>query len=371
MLLGQVLELRAREATSGAIKALLDLAPRTARRVDQSGADHDVALDDVAVGDRLRVRPGEKVPVDGVIAEGRSSLDESMVTGESMPVSREAGAKVIAGTINRSGSFIMQAEKVGRDTLLSRIVQMVAQAQRSRAPIQRLADQVAGWFVPAVIAAAMVAFAVWAFAGPEPRLAFGLVAAVSVLIIACPCALGLATPMSVMVGVGRGAQAGVLIKNADALERMEKIDTLVVDKTGTLTEGKPKVVAIETAEGFQEGDLLRLAASVERSSQHPLADAIVSAAKQRDLPLSDVKEFDATAGKGVTGKIEGREVLIGSAAFLEAHRIAVQGMASRAEQLRADGATVINVAFDGKLAGLFAIADPVKPSTSEALNGTG
>ena len=367
VLLGQLLELRAREATSGAIKALLDLAPKTARRVDQSGADHDVALDDVAVGDRLRVRPGEKVPVDGVIAEGRSSLDKSMVTGESMPVTKEAGAKVIAGTINRSGSFVMQAEKIGRDTLLSRIVQMVAQAQRSRAPIQRLADQVAGWFVPAVIAAAVVAFAVWAFVGPEPRLAFGLVAAVSVLIIACPCALGLATPMSIMVGVGRGAQAGVLIKNADALERMEKIDTLVVDKTGTLTEGKPKVVAIETAEGFQEDDLLRLAASVERSSEHPLADAIVSAAKQRDLPLSDVQAFDATAGKGVSGKVEGRAVLIGSAAFLESHRIAVQGMASRAEHLRAEGATVINVALDGRLAGLLAIADPVKPSTSEAL----
>jgi P-type Cu+ transporter len=366
-LLGQLLELRAREATSGAIKALLDLAPKTARRVDQSGADHDVALDDVAVGDRLRVRPGEKVPVDGAIAEGRSSLDESMVTGESMPVTKGLGAKVIAGTINRSGSFVMQAEKIGRDTLLSRIVQMVAQAQRSRAPIQRLADQVAGWFVPAVIAAAVVAFAVWAFVGPEPRLAFGLVAAVSVLIIACPCALGLATPMSIMVGVGRGAQAGVLIKNADALERMEKIDTLVVDKTGTLTEGKPKVVAIETAQGFQDDDLLRLAASVERSSEHPLADAIVSAAKQRNLPLSDVQAFDATAGKGVSGKVEGRVVLIGSAAFLESHRIAVQGLASRAEHLRAEGATVINVALDGRLAGLLAIADPVKPSTSEAL----
>ncbi|MEO6947823.1 MAG: heavy metal translocating P-type ATPase [Nitrobacter sp.] len=367
VLLGQLLELRAREATSGAIKALLDLAPKTARRVDQSGADHDVALDDVAVGDRLRVRPGEKVPVDGAIAEGRSSLDESMVTGESMPVTKGVGAKVIAGTINRSGSFVMQADKIGRDTLLSRIVQMVAQAQRSRAPIQRLADQVAGWFVPAVIAAAVVAFAVWAFVGPEPRLAFGLVAAVSVLIIACPCALGLATPMSIMVGVGRGAQAGVLIKNADALQRMEKIDTLVVDKTGTLTEGKPKVVAIETAQGFQDDDLLRLAASVERSSEHPLADAIVSAAKQRNLPLSDVQAFDATAGKGVSGKVEGRVVLIGSAAFLESHRIAVQGLASRAEHLRAEGATVINVALDGRLAGLLAIADPVKPSTSEAL----
>ncbi|WP_319798505.1 heavy metal translocating P-type ATPase [Nitrobacter sp.] len=367
VLLGQVLELRAREATSGAIKALLDLAPKTARRVDESGADHDVALDDIVVGDRLRVRPGEKVPVDGVIADGRSSLDESMVTGESMPVSKEAGAKVIAGTINRSGSFVMRAEKIGRDTLLSRIVQMVAQAQRSRAPIQRLADQVAGWFVPAVIAAAMAAFAVWALVGPEPRLAFGLVAGVSVLIIACPCALGLATPMSIMVGVGRGAQAGVLIRNAEALERMEKVDTLVVDKTGTLTEGKPRLVAIEAAEGFHKDDLLRLAASVERSSEHPLADAITAAAKQRNLALNDVQEFDAPAGKGVSGKVDGRTVLIGSAAFLESAQVAVAGMTPRAQRLRAAGATVINIAVDGKLAGLFAIADPVKPSTPAAL----
>ncbi|OPH81987.1 heavy metal translocating P-type ATPase [Nitrobacter vulgaris] len=367
VLLGQVLELRAREATSGAIKALLDLAPKTARRIDELGADHDVALDDVAVGDRLRVRPGEKVPVDGVIVEGRSSLDESMVTGESMPVAREAGARVIAGTINRSGSFVMRTEKVGRDTLLSRIVQMVAQAQRSRAPIQRLADRVAGWFVPAVIAAAAVAFAVWAVVGPEPRLAFGLVAAVSVLIIACPCALGLATPMSIMVGVGRGAQAGVLIKNAEALERMEKVDTLVVDKTGTLTEGKPKVVAIEVAEGVEKDDLLRLAASVERSSEHPLADAIVAAAKHRNLVLNDVQEFDAPAGKGVTGKIAGKTVLIGSAAFLESRNVAVHGMAALAEDLRADGATVINIACEGKLAGLLAIADPVKASARAAL----
>ncbi|WP_412771766.1 heavy metal translocating P-type ATPase [Nitrobacter sp.] len=368
VLLGQVLELRAREATSGAIKALLDLAPKTARRVDESGADHDVALDDIVVGDRLRVRPGEKVPVDGVIADGRrSSLDESMVTGESMPVSKEAGGEVIAGTINRSGSFVMRAEKIGHDTLLSRIVQMVAQAQRSRAPIQRLADQVAGWFVPAVIAAAVAAFAVWALVGPEPRLAFGLVAGVSVLIIACPCALGLATPMSIMVGVGRGAQAGVLIRNAEALERMEKVDTLVVDKTGTLTEGKPRLVAIEAAEGFHKDDLLRLAASVERSSEHPLADAIMAAAKQRNLALNDLQEFDAPAGKGVTGRVDGRTVLIGSAAFLESAQVAVAAMTPRAERLRAAGATVVNVAVDGKLAGLLAIADPVKPSTPAAL----
>src|SRR6187551_2556819 len=275
VLLGQVLELRAREATSGAIKALLQLAPKTARRIGDDGVDHEVEIDTLAVGDHLRVRPGEKVPVDGVILEGRSALDESLVTGESMPVTKEAGSKVIAGTLNQSGGFVMRADKVGRDTLLSQIVQMVADAQRSRAPIQRLADQVAGWFVPVVIAVALIAFGAWAMYGPEPRMAYGLVAAVSVLIIACPCALGLATPMSIMVGVGRGAQAGVLIKNAEALERMEKVDTLVVDKTGTLTEGKPKVVAIVPASGFDETELVRIAASVERSSEHPLADAIL------------------------------------------------------------------------------------------------
>ncbi len=292
VLLGQVLELRAREATSGAIKALLQLAPKTARRIGDDGADHEVEIDTLAVGDRLRVRPGEKVPVDGVILEGRSSLDKSLVTGESMPVTKEAGSKVIAGTLNQSGGFVMRADKVGRDTLLSQIVQMVADAQRSRAPIQRLADQVAGWFVPTVIAVALLAFGAWAWFGPEPRMAFGLVAAVSVLIIACPCALGLATPMSIMVGVGRGAQAGVLIKNAEALERMEKIDTLVVDKTGTLTEGKPKVVAIVPGAGFAETDLLRLAASVERASEHPLADAIVRSARERNLDLGKVDEFE-------------------------------------------------------------------------------
>ncbi len=283
ILLGQVLELGAREASSGAIKALLDLAPKTARRVDESGTDHEVTLDSLHVGDRLRVRPGDKVPVDGIIVEGRSLLDESLVTGESMPVTKEARGKVIAGTLNQSGSFVMQAEKVGRDTLLSQIVQMVAEAQRSRAPIQRLADQVSGWFVPVVIVVALIAFGAWTLFGPEPRMAFGLVAAVSVLIIACPCALGLATPISIMVGVGRGVEAGVLIKNAEALERLEKVDTLVVDKTGTLTEGKPRVVSIVPAAGFLEADILRLAASVERSSEHSLADAIVRAAKERNL----------------------------------------------------------------------------------------
>jgi Cu+-exporting ATPase len=367
VLLGQVLELRAREATSGAIKALLQLAPKTARRVGDDGTDHEVEIDQLNVGDRLRVRPGEKVPVDGVILEGRSSLDESLVTGESMPVTREAGGRVIAGTLNQSGGFVMRADKVGRDTLLSQIVQMVADAQRSRAPIQRLADQVAGWFVPAVIVAAIVAFAVWAVFGPEPRLAFGLVAAVSVLIIACPCALGLATPMSIMVGVGRGAQAGVLIKNAEALERMEKIDTLVIDKTGTLTEGKPKVVAIVAAAGFQETDILRLAASVERASEHPLADAIVRAAKERNLDLSKVDEFDSPTGKGITGKTDGKSIVLGNSRFLASIGVETQAMEADSERLRGDGATVINIAIDGKLAGLFAIADPVKSSTPDAL----
>jgi Cu+-exporting ATPase len=367
VLLGQVLELRAREATSGAIKALLQLAPKTARRIDANGADHEVEIDSLKVGDHLRVRPGEKVPVDGVILEGRSSLDESLVTGESMPVTKEAGGKVIAGTLNQSGGFVMRADKVGRDTLLSQIVKMVADAQRSRAPIQRLADQVAGWFVPSVIVAALIAFGAWAWFGPEPRMAFGLVAAVSVLIIACPCALGLATPMSIMVGVGRGAQAGVLIKNAEALERMEKIDTLVVDKTGTLTEGKPKLVSIVAAGGFQEADILRLAASVERSSEHPLADAIVRAAKERHLDLGKVEKFDAPTGKGATGEVDGKTILVGNSAFLTSLGVDTEPLHQQSEQLRGDGATVVNIAIDGRLAGLFAIADPVKASTPDAL----
>ncbi|MBR0844480.1 heavy metal translocating P-type ATPase [Bradyrhizobium liaoningense] len=367
VLLGQVLELRARDATSGAIKALLQLAPKTARRVDADGSEHEVEIDTLHAGDRLRVRPGEKVPVDGTILEGRSSLDESLVTGESMPVTKETGARVIAGTLNQSGSFIMRADKVGRETLLSQIVQMVADAQRSRAPIQRLADQVAGWFVPAVIVVAIAAFAAWAWFGPEPRLAFGLVAAVSVLIIACPCALGLATPMSIMVGVGRGAQAGVLIKNAEALERMEKIDTLVVDKTGTLTEGKPKVVTIVPAAGFAEDDILRMAASVERASEHPLADAIMRAAKEKQLALSQVEHFDSPTGKGATGKVDGRTIVLGNARYLASIGIDTKPLDAEAERLRGDGATVINMAVDGALAGLFAIADPVKASTPEAL----
>jgi P-type Cu+ transporter len=367
VLLGQVLELRAREATSGAIKALLRLAPKTARRVDDDGADHEVEIEALKAGDKLRVRPGEKVPVDGVILEGRSALDESLVTGESMPVTKEAGAKVIAGTLNQSGGFVMRADKVGRDTLLSQIVQMVADAQRSRAPIQRLADQVASWFVPMVIVVALAAFAAWASFGPEPRMPFGLVAAVSVLIIACPCALGLATPMSIMVGVGRGARAGVLIKNAEALEGMEKVDTLVVDKTGTLTEGKPKVVSIVAAAGFEENDLLRLAASVERASEHPLAAAIVRAANERHVTLAAVEAFDSPTGRGATGKVDTKSIVLGNASYLASIGVDTTALDGDAERLRADGATVINIAIDGRLAGLFAIADPVKSSTPEAL----
>jgi P-type Cu+ transporter len=369
VLLGQVLELRAREQTSGAIRALLDLAPKTARRLKDDGSDEEVSLDVIAVGDRLRVRPGEKVPVDGVLMEGRSSLDESMVTGESMPVTKEAGAKAIGGTLNQTGAFIMRAEKVGRDTMLSQIVQMVASAQRSRAPIQRLADQVASWFVPTVIAAAVLAFTAWSIFGPEPRFTFGLVAAVSVLIIACPCALGLATPMSIMVGVGRGALAGVLIKNAEALERMERVDTLVVDKTGTLTEGKPKVVAVTPAPGMTDNDVLRLAASVERASEHPLARAIVDAAAERKIDLAAVSDFDSPTGKGALGTVESRRVALGNARFLAEFGVATAALDAEAERLRQDGATAIYVAVDANAAGVIAIADPVKATTPEALKG--
>jgi Cu+-exporting ATPase len=368
VLLGQVLELRAREQTSGAIKALLDLAPKTARRIGDDGAEHDVSHDEVVVGDKLRVRPGEKVPVDGTLLEGHSSLDESMITGESMPVSKDAGAKVIAGTLNQSGSFVMRADKVGRDTLLSQIVQMVAQAQRSRAPIQRLADQVSGWFVPLVIAVAVIAFIAWAAFGPEPRLAYGLVAAVTVLIIACPCALGLATPMSIMVGVGRGAQGGVLIKNAEALERMEKVDTLVVDKTGTLTEGKPKVVGIVTAGDLDEASLLKFAASVEVASEHPLGAAIVAAAKERNVQLARVMGFDSPTGKGAIGMVERKRVVIGNPRFLAELGIDTAHLEAEAEKFRNEGATSIFVAIDGKASGILAIADPVKATTRAALD---
>ena len=367
VLMGQVLELRAREATSGAIRALLDLAPKTARRVKDDGGDEEVSLDAVKAGDRLRVRPGDKVAVDGVVIEGHSALDESMVTGESMPVAKEKDSRVIGGTINKSGSFIMRADKVGRDTLLSQIVQMVASAQRSRAPIQRLADQVSAWFVPTVIAVALIAFAAWATFGSEPRFAYGLVAAVSVLIIACPCALGLATPMSIMVGVGRGAQAGVLIKNAEALERMEKIDTLVIDKTGTLTEGKPKVVAVSFTSGFNEAQVLQLAASVERGSEHPLAAAIVAAAAERKLELSPAGDFNAPSGKGVVGTVDGKRLALGNAGFLGELNIDTSAIAAEAESLRTDGATAIFLAVNGKAAGVIAVADPIKETTPDAL----
>jgi Cu+-exporting ATPase len=367
VLLGQVLELRARASTSGAIRALIALAPKTARRVRDDGADEDVPLDAVGVGNKLRVRPGEKVPVDGEVIEGHSAIDESMVTGESMPASKGVGAKVIAGTLNGSAAFVMRAEKVGRDTLLAQIVQMVAAAQRSRAPIQRLADQVSAWFVPLVIAVALLAFAAWATFGPEPRFSFALVAAVTVLVIACPCALGLATPMSIMVGVGRGAQAGILIRNAEAIERLEKVDTLVVDKTGTLTEGKPKVVAVAPAQDFDEATVLRFAASVERSSEHPLAAAIVAAAAERKIDLARVMGFDAPAGKGAIGMVERRRVALGNAMFLRELGVDTDPLDADAERRRGDGATVIFVAIDGMLAGLIAIADPVKATTAQAL----
>ncbi|MFZ3357741.1 MAG: heavy metal translocating P-type ATPase [Xanthobacteraceae bacterium] len=367
VLLGQVLELRARERTSGAIRALLNLAPKSARRIAADGSESEVPLDSVVVGNRLRVRPGEKIPVDGSILDGRTAVDESLVTGESMPVTKLAGAKLIAGTLNQSGSVVMAAEKVGRDTLLAQIVQMVATAQRSRAPIQRLADRVSAWFVPLVIMTALVAFAVWAVFGPEPRFTFALVAAVSVLIIACPCALGLATPMSIMVGVGRGARAGVLIKNAEALERMEKVDTLVIDKTGTLTEGKPKVTAIIPAAVFSETDVLRLAASIERASEHPLAAAIVAVAGDRKVALAEVHDFDAPAGKGVRGTVDDRTVVLGSAKFVGESGADVAALQSDADRLRNDGATVVFLAVDGKACGLIAIADPVKSTSAEAL----
>lgn len=368
VLLGQVLELRARERTSGAIKALLDLSPKSARRIREDGTDEDVPLESVAAGDRLRVRPGERIPVDGTIEDGRSAVDESMVTGESMPSTKEAGDNVIGGTMNQSGGFIMRAEKVGRETVLSQIVQMVAQAQRSRAPIQRLADQVAGWFVPAVISVALLAFIAWSIWGPEPRLTFGLIAAVSVLIIACPCALGLATPMSIMVGVGRGAQAGVLIKNAEALERMEKVDTLVVDKTGTLTEGRPSVVGIVTHGGIAEDVLLRLTAGLERSSEHPLAEAIVRAARERRLELSSAIDFASTSGKGVSGRVEGRHVTAGNRHIMTESGVDISALTADADRLRQDGATAIFVAVDGAPAGIVAIADPIKKTTPGAIS---
>jgi Cu+-exporting ATPase len=366
VLLGQVLELRARESTGGAIRALLDLAPSRARRIRSDGTDEDIPLEHIAVGDLLRVTPGEKIPVDGEVVEGRAAVDEAMLTGESMPLTKEPGSRVIGGTMNLTGSFVMRAEKVGRDTMLARIVQMVSEAQRSRAPIQRLADRVSSWFVPSVIVMAVLAFIAWSIFGPEPRMAFGLVTAVAVLIIACPCALGLATPMSIMVGVGRGAQSGVLIKNAEALERMEKVDTLVVDKTGTLTEGKPKVVAL-IADGMGENEMLRLAASLERASEHPLAAAIVAEATARGSALASPSEFDSPLGKGVTGVVEERRIDIGNARFLTERGVSVDRLQGRAEQLRSEGSTTIFVAINGTPVGIIGIADPIKATTPGAL----
>jgi Cu+-exporting ATPase len=368
VLLGQVLELRARERTSGAIRALLELAPKTARRLRPDGEDEEVTLDQIHVGNRLRVRPGEKVPVDGEIVEGRVAIDEALVTGEVMPVTKEPGSKVIAGSLNRTGSFVMTAQKVGADTMLARIVQMVADAQRSRAPIQRLADKVSGWFVPAVIAVALVAAIAWAAFGPDPRFGHALVSAVSVLIIACPCSLGLATPMSVMVGVGRGAHVGVLIKSAEALERFEKIDTLVVDKTGTLTEGRPTVTRILSVPGTGEQEMLRLAASVERSSQHPLGEAIVRAAVDAGLSLGVPTDFDAPIGRGVSGTVDGRRVLLGGPRLMREAGIDTAALAEEAETLRNQGGTAIFVVTDGVLAGLIGVTDPIKADAAEAIS---
>src|SRR5579859_1306614 len=366
VLLGQVLELRARRQTSSAIKALLDLSPKTARRIRQDGSDEEIPLEQVHVGDRLRVRPGDRVAVDGVVEEGSSAVDESMITGESLPVEKSPGARVIGATVNQTGSFIMRAERLGSRSMLAQIVRMVAEAQRSRAPIQSLADKVSGYFVPAVILVAVVTFIVWAIFGPAPRFTHALVNAVAVLIIACPCALGLATPMAVMVSVGRGARGGVLVKNAEALETMEKVDTLVLDKTGTLTEGKPRVTNVFALDGNAD-EVLRLAASLERASEHPLAAAIVSAAKERGLRLAAVSDFQSLTGKGVAGQIEGHQIAIGNAALFDARNIPVDRLATQADAMRNQGQTAMLVAIDGKPAGIIAVADPVKASTRDAL----
>jgi Cu+-exporting ATPase len=366
VLLGQVLELRAREQTGGAIRALLNLAPKTAWRVD-AGGDKEINLDQVQAGDHLRVRPGSGVPVDGEVLEGKSAVDESMVTGESMPTAKQAGAKLIGGTVNGTGSLVMRADKIGSDTMLARIVQMVAKVQRSRAPIQRMADTVASYFVPIVLVIAVLAFTAWAVWGPAPALSYGLIAAVSVLIIACPCALGLATPMSIGVSVGKGAGVGVLIKSAEALERVEKVDTLVVDKTGTLTEGKPKVTAVVTAEGWSESDALALAASLERSSEHPLAAAIVAAANERRIRVEAPADFASVTGKGVTGTVAGQSIVLGNKALMDDLKIALGELTAKAEELRSDGATALFLAVGGKVAAVFAIADPIKATTADAL----
>jgi Cu+-exporting ATPase len=367
VLFGQVLELRARRSTGGAIRDLLGLAPKTARRVGEDGTEEDAPLEALRVGDRLRIRPGEKIPVDGVVLEGRSSLDESMITGEPIPVEKGPGDPVIGATINQTGGLLVEAGKVGSETMLAQIVRMVSEAQRSRAPIQRLADVVAGYFVPAVVISAVIAFLAWSLWGPEPAMVYALVNAVAVLIIACPCALGLATPMSVMVGVGRGAQAGVLIRDAEALEVLEKIDTLVVDKTGTLTEGRPRLVTVEATGEIGEGDLLRLAAGLERGSEHPLAAAILRGAEERSLTPGPVEDFESVTGKGVRGRVEGKAVLLGNRSMLEQDGVDPGPLAERAEELRADGQTVMFVTIDGRPAGLLGVADPIKGSTPEAL----
>jgi len=367
VLLGQVLELRARSRTGAAIRALLGLAPKTARRLRDDGSEEDVPLDAVHPGDRLRVRPGEKVPVDGAVLEGRSSVDESMITGEAIPVEKNPGDQVVGATVNGTGSLVIRAERVGSESLLARIVQMVAEAQRSRAPIQRLADVVASWFVPAVVVVAVATFVVWGLLGPEPRMAHALVNAVAVLIIACPCALGLATPMSIMVAAGRGATAGVLFKNAEAIEVLRKVDTLVVDKTGTLTEGKPRLVSLAPAEGFDEDGLLRLAASLERGSEHPLAAAIVRGAEERGVALGKAEGFESHPGRGVTGRVAGRQVALGNRRLLEDLGVDPGPSAERAEELRREGETAMFVAVDGRVAGLVGVADPIKETTAEAI----
>ncbi len=367
ILLGQVMELRARNQTGAAIKALLGLAPKTARKFNVDGSEEDIPLEHVKAGDRLRIRPGEKVPVDGVVVEGTSAIDESMISGEPIPVSKSSGDKLIGATVNGTGSIIMVAEKVGSDTLLARIVQMVADAQRSRAPIQKLADQVAGYFVPVVIAVSLIAFAVWFLVGPEPRLSYALIVAVSVLIIACPCALGLATPMSIMVATGKGAGLGVLFKNAEAIETLRKITTLVVDKTGTLTLGKPKLTEVVPAEGVDEGRLLMLAASLEKGSEHPLAAALVTGAGERNLSLLDAQDFASHTGKGVSGRVDNAEVLLGNAKLLDDFSVEPGALTGQAEQLRNEGRTVMFAAIDGRMAGLLAVSDPIKDTTPEAI----
>lgn len=369
VLLGQVLELKARSRTTGALKALLGLAPKTAVRVSKCGHDSSVAIEKIAVGDTLRVRPGEKIPVDGVVTDGSSSVDESMVTGEPMPVEKAVGAKVVGGTINGTGSFLMTAERVGAETLLAQIVKMVSAAQRTRAPIQKMADKVAVYFVPAVLVAAVATFMVWAMVGPQPRLAHGLVNAVAVLIIACPCALGLATPMAIMVGTGRGASEGILIRNAEALEVLAKVDTLVIDKTGTLTEGKPKVTAVVATAGFEENEVLRIAAGLERGSEHALAGAILAGAKERGVPVGEVTEFNAIPGKGIDGTFEGKFVGAGNQALMEEMKVWDGDLNLRAVALRSQGETVMFVACAGRIAGLVALADPIKATTPEAIRG--